>query len=165
MLKISSIAAADARRTPAKRSNNHFLDAAQAVQVLRRLPVFFCTEICGKASRFSREIAKVSMKFDAHFEDHARPAPSEMSQKTQACSTHCFMNVCCLCARASRVARSFCNKTAQFFGRKARDFCVEILENPRDRSRRRTQNTNQTLRQSFYASCARHAGLPELSSA
>ena len=40
MLKISAITAADARRTPAKRSNNNFMHAAQAVQVFLSLPVF-----------------------------------------------------------------------------------------------------------------------------
>ena len=63
------------------------------------------------------------------------------------------------------VARSFCTKIAQFFVRKPRDFRVEIFENQRDRSRRRTQNADKTFGQSFDACSAGRAGFPELCSA
>ena len=81
-----------------------------------------CTEICGKTSRFSREIVKVSMKFDALFAHHTRPAPANNAQKFQACVTRCAVHVRGFCAHSLRVARSFCTKTAQFFDRKVHVF-------------------------------------------
>ena len=101
-----------------------------------------CTEICGKTSRFSREIAKVSMKFDALFAQHTRPAPANNAQKLQACVRRCAVHVRGFCAHSLRVARSFGTKTAQFLNRKPRDFRVEFFENQRDRSRRSTQNAD-----------------------
>ena len=76
----------------------------------------FCTEICGKLSRFPLEFAKVSMKFDAVFAQHTRPAPAKNAQKSQACVTRCAVHVSCFCAQSSRVARSFGAKIAQFVG-------------------------------------------------
>ena len=49
----------------------------------------FCTDICAKTSRFSFEIANVSMKFDAVVAHHRHPAPSENAQKSQACVAKC----------------------------------------------------------------------------
>ena len=69
------------------------------------------------------------------------------------------------CAHSLRVARSFCTKTAQFFDRKPRDFCIEMHENQRDRSRRCAQNADETLEESFDACFAGHAGFSELCSA
>ena len=96
---------------------------------------------------------------------HRHPAPSENAQKSQVCVVRCAVHVCCFCARSSRVARSFCTKIAQFFDRKPRDFGVEIFENQRDRSRRRTQNAKNNIKQSLHACCAGRAGCPELCSA
>ena len=105
------------------------------------------------------------MNFDAVFEQHTRPAPAKSTQKSQACITRCAVHVRCFCARSLRVARSFCTKIAPFFGRKPRDFRVEIFENQRDRSHRCTQNADNTLEQSFDACFAGPAGLHELCSA
>ena len=105
------------------------------------------------------------MKFDALFAHHTRPAPANNEQKLQACVTRCAVHVRGFCAHSLRVARSFCTKTAQFFDRKPRDFGVEIFENQRDRSHRRTQNADQTLEQSLHAFCTGRAGFAELCSA
>ena len=75
----------------------------------------FCTEICGKPSRFSPEIAKVSMKFDALFVHHTRPAPANNAKKLNKFVRRCAVHVRGFCAHSLRVARSFCTKTAQFF--------------------------------------------------
>ena len=105
------------------------------------------------------------MKFDALFAHHTRPAPANNAQKLQACVRRCAVHVRGFCAHSLRVARSFCTKTAQFFDRKPRDFCIEIFENQHDRSRRCMQNAGDTLEQSLHACCAGLAGFSELSSA
>ena len=66
----------------------------------------FCTEICGKTSRFSLEIAEVSMKFDALFAHNTRRAPSKYAQTSQACVTRCAVHVRFACARFYRMART-----------------------------------------------------------
>ena len=53
----------------------------------------FCTDICGKTSRFSLEFANVSMNFAALFAHHTRPAPPQNAQKSQACVTHCVTHI------------------------------------------------------------------------
>ena len=53
MLKISAIEAADARRTPAERSNNHFMHAAQAAQVILSSAVLFAPKSAGKLYDFA----------------------------------------------------------------------------------------------------------------
>ena len=88
----------------------------------------FCTEICGKLSRFPLEFAKVSMKFDADFAQHTRPAPAKNAQKSQACVTCCAVHVRCFCARSSRVAHSFCTKIAPFLDRKPPVFALKFLK-------------------------------------
>ena len=70
-------------------------------------------------------------------------------------------------ARAPRMWRAL-------FAAKLRDFpvenrtikknCVENFENQRDRSRRRTQNADNTIEQSLDACCAGRTGYPELCS-
>ena len=100
----------------------------QVTQVILSSAVFFGTKICGKTSRFSREIAKVSMKFDALFAHHTRPAPANNAQKLQACVTRCAVHVRGFFVHVLRVARSFCTKTAQFFDRKPRDFALKFLK-------------------------------------
>ena len=52
MLKISAIEAADARRTPAERSNNHFMHVAQAAQVVLSSAVFFAPKSAEKLHDF-----------------------------------------------------------------------------------------------------------------
>ena len=105
------------------------------------------------------------MQFDAVFAQHTRPAPAKNAQKSQACVTRYAVHVRCVCARSSRVARSFCTQIAQFSVRKPRDVCVEIFENQHDRSRRCMQNAGDTLEQSLHACCAGLEGFYELSSA
>ena len=87
-LKISAIAATDARRTRTTNSNNHFMQDAQVAQVVLSSATVFCSEIGRKTSRFSLEIAQVSMNFDALFAQHTRPAPAKRSQTSQECVSH-----------------------------------------------------------------------------
>ena len=53
----------------------------------------FYTQICGKTSRFSPEIAEISMKFDALFAPHTRPAPAKNAQTSQEYATQCAAHV------------------------------------------------------------------------
>ena len=50
--KIRAIAAADARRTPTKRPNNHFMHDAQVTQVVLSSAVFFAPKSAGKLHDF-----------------------------------------------------------------------------------------------------------------
>ena len=52
ILKISATAAADARRTPTKRPNNHFMHDAQVTQVVLSSAVFFAPKSAGKLHHF-----------------------------------------------------------------------------------------------------------------
>ena len=52
ILKISATAAADARRTPTKRPNNHFMHDAQVTQVVLNSAVFFSPKSAGKLHDF-----------------------------------------------------------------------------------------------------------------
>ena len=52
ILKISATAAADARRTPTKRPNNHFMHDAQVTQVVLSSAVFFAPKSAGKLHDF-----------------------------------------------------------------------------------------------------------------
>ena len=104
------------------------------------------------------------MKFDALFARDTRLALAEKVQTSQVCAAQCFEHVDCFCVFVLRAAHCFGTKIAKFCGRKPRDFCVEICENQRDRSRRRPQNAGKTLKQSFDACCAGRAGFSELTS-
>ena len=50
--KFSATAAADARRTPTKRPNNHFMHDAQVTQVVLSSAVFFAPKSAGKLHDF-----------------------------------------------------------------------------------------------------------------
>ena len=52
ILKISATAAADARRTPKKRPNNHFMHDAQVTQVVLSSAVYFAPKSAGKLHDF-----------------------------------------------------------------------------------------------------------------
>ena len=105
------------------------------------------------------------MNFNALSAHDTCPAPAETAQKSQAHAAQCTRHAFLFCARSLCAARVFGAETAQFCRRKPRDFCIEMLENQRDCSRRRAQNADETLREYFDACFAGRAGFSELCSA
>ena len=116
------MAAAEARTTQAKHSDDRFMHLTQHLQRLLSSAVFFRREICGLNFRFSVEIAEVSPTFDAIFARETRPAPAEPLQKLQACAAQRAKHMDNFCAPFSPVSRTFGTEIAQCCGRNSRDF-------------------------------------------
>ena len=98
------------------------MDASQDVQ--RFLSSAVCSAACfaRKTRDFSVDVAKVSMKFGAHFARDTRPAPAETVQTSQEGAAWPAKEMDCVCGPLPLVARSFDAKTPQFCGRNSRDF-------------------------------------------
>ena len=104
------------------------MDAQQDLK--RVLSSAVCSAACfaGKTRDFSVDVAKVSMKFGAHFARDTRPSNAETKQKSQEGAAWSAKEMDCVCGPLPLVARSFDAKTAQFCGRNSRDFARKILK-------------------------------------